>query len=154
MSAHLSRIRLFQRHLRNLTLSGFGSGFGIGFTLTLLLARAPLLLSTLLVFTHWPFPPCSLVCGGQRSPHKPRLVVSHITCPPLSSSPHAHSFVLGTTVIKVITRTLHIAGLPSWRNGGGDANAYMLEIDKTLLKKTHVKNHLTKKDEREKSPIK
>jgi len=39
------------------------------------------------------------VCGGQPSPHKPRLVVSHSTCPPLSSSPHAHSFVLGTAVI-------------------------------------------------------
>jgi hypothetical protein len=39
------------------------------------------------------------VCGGQASPHKPRLVVSHSTCPPLSSSPHAHSFVLGTAVI-------------------------------------------------------
>ena len=35
----------------------------------------------------------------QPSPHKPRLVVSHSTCPPLSSSPHAHSFVLGTAVI-------------------------------------------------------
>jgi hypothetical protein len=33
--------------------------------------------------------PRSLVCGGQPSPHKPRLVVSHITCPPLSSSPRA-----------------------------------------------------------------
>jgi hypothetical protein len=43
--------------------------------------------------------PRSLVCGGQISPHKPRLVVSHSTCPPLSSSPHAHSFVLGTAVI-------------------------------------------------------
>jgi hypothetical protein len=38
------------------------------------------------------------VCGGQTSPHKPRLVVSHSTCPPLSSSPHAHTFVLGTAV--------------------------------------------------------
>jgi hypothetical protein len=41
----------------------------------------------------------SLVCGGQPSPHKPRLVVSHSTCPPLSSSPHAYSFVSGTPVI-------------------------------------------------------
>ncbi len=41
----------------------------------------------------------SLVCGGQPSPHKPRIVVSHSTCPPLSSSPHAHSFVLGDAVI-------------------------------------------------------
>ena len=55
---------------------GFGSGFGIGFTGTLLLSRAPLLLSTLL--SH---------------------VVSHSTCSPRSSSPHAHSFVLGTAVI-------------------------------------------------------
>jgi hypothetical protein len=41
----------------------------------------------------------SIVCGGQPSPHEPRLVVSHSTCPPLSSSPHAHSFVLGSAVI-------------------------------------------------------
>ncbi len=34
---------------------GFGSGFGIGFTVTLLLARAPLLLATLLLHTI-PFP--------------------------------------------------------------------------------------------------
>jgi hypothetical protein len=54
-------------------------------------------------FTHYPFPLRSLVCGGQPSPHKPRLVVSHSTCPPLSSSPHAHSFVLGTTVINTHT---------------------------------------------------
>jgi hypothetical protein len=47
---------------------------------------------------HGSHPPSSLVCGGQPSPHKPRLVVSHSTCPPLSSSPHAHSFVL-TAVI-------------------------------------------------------
>ena len=39
------------------------------------------------------------MCGGHTSPHKPRLVVSHSTCSPLSSSPHAHSFVLGTAVI-------------------------------------------------------
>jgi hypothetical protein len=34
------------------------------------------------------------------NPHRPRLVVSHSTCPPLSSSPHAHSFVIGPAVIK------------------------------------------------------
>jgi hypothetical protein len=55
-------------------------------------------------FTHYPFPPRSLVCGGQASPHMPRLVVSHSTCPPLSSSPHAHSFVLGTAVINTHSR--------------------------------------------------
>jgi hypothetical protein len=42
--------------------------------------------------------PRSLVCGGQTSPHNPRLVVSHSTCSPLSL-PHAHNFVLGTAVI-------------------------------------------------------
>ncbi len=36
----------------------------------------------------------------QTHPHRPRLVVSHSTCPPLSSSPHAHSFVIGPAVIK------------------------------------------------------
>jgi len=48
--------------------------------------------------TQNPFTPRSLVRGGQTSPHKPRLVASHSTCPPLFSSPHAHSFVLGTAV--------------------------------------------------------
>ena len=57
-------------------------------------------------FTHHPFPLSSLVCCGQPSPHKPRLVVSHSTCPPLSSSPHAHSFVIGTAVINTHTHTL------------------------------------------------
>jgi hypothetical protein len=36
---------------------------------------------------------------GQTSPHKPRLVTSHSTCPPLSPSPHANSFVIGTAVL-------------------------------------------------------
>ena len=31
--------------------------------------------------------------------HKPRLVVSHSTCPPLSPSPLANSFLVGTAVI-------------------------------------------------------
>jgi hypothetical protein len=53
------------------------------------------------------FSPRSLVRGGQTSPHKPRLVASHSTCPPLSSSPHAHSFVLGTAVINMISSSLH-----------------------------------------------
>ncbi len=60
------------------------------------------------LFTHYPFPPRSLVCGGQASPHKPRLVVSHSTCPPLSSSPHAHSFVIGPAVINTHTRGSHL----------------------------------------------
>ncbi len=51
-------------------------------------------------FTQPPYPPRSLVRDGQTHPHRPRLVVSHSTCPPLSSSPHAHSFVIGPAVIK------------------------------------------------------
>jgi hypothetical protein len=50
--------------------------------------------------TQSPYPPRSLVRDGQTHPHRPRLVVSHSTCPPLSSSPHAHSFVIGPAVIK------------------------------------------------------
>ncbi len=45
-------------------------------------------------------PGSSRVPDGQTHPHRPRLVVSHSTCPPLSSSPHAHSFVIGPAVIK------------------------------------------------------
>jgi len=37
----------------------------------------------------------SLVRDGQTSPHKPRLVVSHSTCPSLSPSPPAHTFIIG-----------------------------------------------------------
>ena len=52
-------------------------------------------------------PPCVQVPGssrvpvrdGQTSPHRPRLVVSRSTCPPLSPSPHAHSFIIGTAAI-------------------------------------------------------
>jgi hypothetical protein len=43
------------------------------------------------------------VRDGQTHPHRPRVVVSHSTCPPLSSSPHAHSFVIGPAVIKHTT---------------------------------------------------
>jgi hypothetical protein len=82
----IRRLRLFQRHLRSLVWVWVRSPS----------SRHP-------PFTHYPFPLRSLVCGGQPSPHKPRLVVSHSTCPPLSSSPHAHSFVLGTVVINTHT---------------------------------------------------
>jgi hypothetical protein len=49
--------------------------------------------------TQSPFPPRSLVRAGQNSPHKPLLVVSHSTCPPLYPSPLANSFIIGTAVI-------------------------------------------------------
>jgi hypothetical protein len=90
MSAHLSRLRLFQRHLRSLVWVGVWVWDWIH-SHTPPRTRSPS--SRHPPFTHYPFPPRSLVCGGQTSPHKPRLVVSHSTCPPLSSSPHAHSFV-------------------------------------------------------------
>jgi hypothetical protein len=96
MSAHLSRLRLFQRHLRSLVWAWVWVWDWIH-SHTPPRTRSPS--SRHPPFTHYPFPPRSLMCGGQASPHKPRLVVSHSTCPPLSSSPHAHSFVLGTAVI-------------------------------------------------------
>jgi hypothetical protein len=100
MSAHLSRLRLFQRHLRSLVWVWVWVWDWIH-SHTPPRTRSPS--SRHPPFTHYPFPLHSLVCGGQPIPHKPRLVVSHSTCPPLSSSPHAHSFVLGTAVI--ITHT-------------------------------------------------
>ena len=49
--------------------------------------------------TQHPSPSRSLVCDGKTSPHKPRLVVPHSTCPSLSPSPPAHSFIIGPAVI-------------------------------------------------------
>jgi hypothetical protein len=100
MSANLSRLRLFQRHLRNLVWVWVWVWDWIH-SHTPPRTRSPS--SRHPPFTHYPFPLRSLVCGGQPSPHKPRLVVSHSTCPPLSCSPHAHSFVLGTAVINTHT---------------------------------------------------
>ena len=54
-------------------------------------------------FTQSPSPPRSLVRDGQTSPHRPRLVVSRSTCPPLSPSPHANSFIMGTAVVNTHT---------------------------------------------------
>jgi hypothetical protein len=89
---------------------GLGLGLGLDHSHTPPCTHSPPSLHP--PFTHYPFPLCSLVCGGQPSPHKPRLLISHSTCPPLSSSPHAHSVVLGTTVINTHnhhhhTHTLH-----------------------------------------------
>jgi hypothetical protein len=65
---------------------GFGFGFGIGFTL--LLTRSFTRSSSRHPpFTQYTFPSRSLVCDGQTSPHMPRLVVPHSTCPSLSPSP-------------------------------------------------------------------
>ena len=47
-------------------------------------------------FTPSPYPQRSLVRDGQTRQHRPWLVVSRRTCPPLSPSPHANSFVIGT----------------------------------------------------------
>jgi hypothetical protein len=100
MSAHLSRLRLFQRHLRSLVWDWVWVWDWIH-SHTPPRTRSPS--SRHPHFTHYPFPLRSLVCSGQTSPHKPRLVVSHSTCPPLSSSPHANSFVLGTAVLNTHT---------------------------------------------------
>jgi hypothetical protein len=65
-------------------------------------------------FTQSPSPPRSPVRDGQTSPHRPRLVVSHSTCPPLSPSPHASNFEIGTAVINTHTRNPQV-GLPRGR---------------------------------------
>ena len=65
-------------------------------------------------FTQSPYPPRSLVRDEQTHPHRPWLVVSHSTCPPLSSSTHANSFVIGPAVIKhTHTLVLNFSFLPT-----------------------------------------
>jgi hypothetical protein len=46
------------------------------------------------------------VRDGQPSPHRPRLVVSRSTCPPISPPPHVNSFVLGPAVINTHSSTI------------------------------------------------
>jgi hypothetical protein len=67
---------------------GCGSGFGIGFT-PLLTRSSP---SRHPPFTQYPSPSRSLVRDGQTSPHTPRLVVPHSTCPSLSPSPRTQLY--------------------------------------------------------------
>jgi hypothetical protein len=101
MSAHLSRLRLFQRHLRSLVWVWVWVWDWI-YSHTSLRTRFPS--SRHPPGTHYPFPPRSLVCGGQTSlrVHTSRgssYLIAHVLHYPQSSSPHAHSFVLGTAVI-------------------------------------------------------
>jgi len=85
---------------------GLGLGLGLGLDSLAHFSSHALPSSLQPPFTHYSFSPRSLVCGGQTNPHKPRLVVSHSTCSPRSSHPHAHSFVLGTAVINNNKSTL------------------------------------------------
>jgi hypothetical protein len=66
-------------------------------------SRTSLLLPLLLSHNLQPSSPRSLVRDGQPSPHRPRLVVSRSTCPPISPPPHVNSFVLGPAVINAHT---------------------------------------------------
>ena len=64
-------------------------------------SRSPSPPLTPLIQSH--SPPRNLVRDGQTSLLRHRLVVSRSTCPPLSPSPHANSFVIGTAVINTHT---------------------------------------------------
>jgi hypothetical protein len=94
--------------LRSRLWRGCRSASGIGFTL-LLTRSSP---SRHPPFTQYPSPSRSLVRDGQTSPHKPRLVVLHSTCPSLSPSPPAHSFIIGTPIINTHTASGVRSGLP------------------------------------------
>jgi len=64
-------------------------------------------------FTQSSSPPRSLVRDGQTSPHRPRLVVSRSTCPPLFPSPHANGFVIVNAVINKHTSSGSVSVIPS-----------------------------------------
>jgi hypothetical protein len=85
MSAHLSSYASFSDICG--AWFGCGSGFGIGFTLFLTRSFTRSSPSRHPPFTQYPFPSRSLVRDGHTSPHKPRIVVPHSTCPSLSPSP-------------------------------------------------------------------
>ena len=108
---------LFQRHLRSVVWVGVWVWDWIH-SHTPPRTRSPS--SRHPLFTHYPFPQCSLVCGGHPSPHKPRLVVPHSTCPSLSPSPPAHSYIIGPAEINTHTP---ITKLCAWgvEDSGGHA---------------------------------
>jgi hypothetical protein len=85
MSAHLSRLRLFQRHLHSFC----WDWVWVWDWLTLLLARSFTRSSSSChpPLSQYLVPSRSLVRYGQTSPHMPRLVLPHSTCPSLSPSP-------------------------------------------------------------------
>ena len=61
------------------------------------------------------FVPGAFVSRGAEcapSPLRPRLVVSRSTCPPLSHSPYANNFVIGTAVIN--THTIRASPTGGW----------------------------------------
>ena len=68
-------------------------------------SRTSLLLPLLLSHNLYqsPSPPRSLVRYGQTSPHRPRLVVSRSTRPPLSLFPHTNSLVLRKSTHKIVS---------------------------------------------------
>ena len=92
MSAHLSRLRLFQRHLRSLGWVWVWVWDWVHTSPHTFLSFSPPSFHTISLSR-------SLVRDGQTSPHKPRLVVPFSTCPSLSPSPPAHSFIIGPPVI-------------------------------------------------------
>ena len=57
----------------------------------------------------------------QTSPLRPRLVVSRSTCPPLSPSPQANSFVIGTAGISTYTCSRKALSYLKLRVRGGGA---------------------------------
>ena len=65
---------------------------------------------------------------GQTSPHKPRLVVPHSTCPSLSPSPPAHSFIIGPAVINTHTARAFIVLIVHKFSCGGHSGRVSLSL--------------------------
>jgi len=73
---------------------------------------------------------CAHVLDEQTHPHRPRLVVSHSTCPPLSFPPHTNSSVIGPAVIKhTWAATVSVTGI----TGGGSGYAALLAYAEGVL---------------------
>jgi len=99
-------------------------------------------------------PPCVKVPGssrvpafdGRTSPHRPRLVVSRSTCPPLSPSPHENSFIIGTAVIHTHTQRTSLGTI---HNGGSRAAKFGETILLISPNNTHTRFPADSERERE-----
>jgi hypothetical protein len=66
----------------------------------------------------------------QTHPHRPGLVDSHSTCPPLSSPPHANSFVIGPAAIKHTLARAQKLESPGLRDLEKGVGAYLFKVQR------------------------
>ena len=86
-------------------------------------------------FPQSPYPPRSLVRDERTHPHRPRLVVSHSTCPPLSSPPPREQLCNRSCSNKhTHSRSTEMGGGTSSKHFGPDRTQALNSVISVLLR--------------------